>query len=91
MQRVCGIDVTFVYNDVKMERSTHMKKFIYCLTILCVLCFCGCGQTQEGVKESAQKNVEDTKDTHEGTEGSKEAVDTTPVPGRIEIRRLKKS
>ena len=61
-----------------------MKNFIYCLTILSVLCFCGCGQTQEGVKESAQKNVEDTKDTHEGTERGKEVVETTPVPGRIE-------
>lgn len=57
-----------------------MKKIIYCLIILSVLCFCGCGQTQEGAKESAQKKVEDTKNTHEGTEVSKEVVETTPVP-----------
>lgn len=61
-----------------------MKKFIYCLTILSVLCFCGCSQAQKDEKESAQKNVEDTKDTHEGTERGKEVVETTPVPGRIE-------
>lgn len=78
------MDVTFVYNDVKMERSTHMKKIIYCLIILSVLCFCGCGQTQEGAKESAQKKVEDTKNTYEGTEVSKEVVETTPVPERVE-------
>lgn len=61
-----------------------MKKFIYCLFILSILCFCGCSQAQKDEKESAQKNVEDTKDTHEGTERGKEVVETTPVPGRIE-------
>lgn len=65
-----------------------MKKYLFYLFILSVLCFSGCGQVQEDANESAQKNVEypekDTKDTHEDAGESKEVVETTPVPGRVE-------
>lgn len=56
-----------------------MKKLIFYLFILSVLCFCGCGQMQEGVKEIAQKSGEDTqKDVEENEkvgENTKESED----------------